>query len=46
MRAFARGVLPGPMARSYLRRFRAYRSRAAEALARADRGDPGDTAAE
>ncbi|MFH9939178.1 lytic transglycosylase domain-containing protein [Streptomyces murinus] len=46
MRAFARGVLPGPMARSYLRRFRAYRSAAAEALARADRGDPGDTAAE
>ncbi|TGZ15294.1 hypothetical protein DV517_02670 [Streptomyces sp. S816] len=46
MRAFARGVPPGPMARSYLRRFRAYRSRAAEALARADRGDPGDTAAE
>ncbi|MFY4722913.1 lytic transglycosylase domain-containing protein [Streptomyces sp. LaBMicrA B280] len=46
MRAFARGVPPGPMARSYLRRFRAYRSRAAEALAMADRGDPGDTAAE
>ncbi|WP_439944566.1 lytic transglycosylase domain-containing protein [Streptomyces sp. BBFR115] len=33
MRAFARGVPPGPMARSYLRRFRAFRSRAAEALA-------------
>ncbi|MFF4173273.1 lytic transglycosylase domain-containing protein [Streptomyces sp. NPDC001744] len=33
MRAFARGVPPGPMARSYLRRFRAYRARAAEVLA-------------
>ncbi|MEW2250559.1 hypothetical protein AB0907_24880 [Streptomyces sp. NPDC006975] len=33
MRAFARGVPPGPMARSYLRRFRAGRWRAAEALA-------------
>ncbi|MFC8173995.1 lytic transglycosylase domain-containing protein [Streptomyces sp. NPDC057242] len=33
MRAFARGVPPGPMARSYLRRFRAHRSRAAEILA-------------
>ncbi|MFI9650725.1 lytic transglycosylase domain-containing protein [Streptomyces sp. NPDC052040] len=33
MRAFARGVPPGPMARSYLRRFRAYRPQAAEALA-------------
>ncbi|WP_454320447.1 lytic transglycosylase domain-containing protein [Streptomyces phaeoluteigriseus] len=32
MRAFARGVPPGPMARSYLRRFRAHRGRAAEAL--------------
>ncbi len=32
MRAFARGVPPGPMARSYLRRFRAARGRAAEAL--------------
>ncbi|MHC3473139.1 lytic transglycosylase domain-containing protein [Streptomyces sp. 7R007] len=32
MRAFARGVPPGPMARSYLRRFRAHRSRAAAAL--------------
>ncbi|MFD7711733.1 lytic transglycosylase domain-containing protein [Streptomyces sp. NPDC059786] len=32
MRAFARGVPPGPMARSYLRRFRAHRDRAAEAL--------------
>ncbi|GAA2277919.1 hypothetical protein GCM10010368_54660 [Streptomyces roseiscleroticus] len=30
MRAFARGVPPGPMARSYLRRFRAHRRRAAE----------------
>ncbi|MFF5187353.1 lytic transglycosylase domain-containing protein [Streptomyces sp. NPDC000345] len=43
MRAFARGVPPGPMARSYLRRFRAYRSRAAEVLA--DRGRPGDAVA-
>ncbi|MFJ3501845.1 lytic transglycosylase domain-containing protein [Streptomyces sp. NPDC090135] len=33
MRAFARGVPPGPMARSYLRRFRAHESRAAEILA-------------
>lgn len=33
MRAFARGVPPGPMARSYLRRFRAHRDRAARALA-------------
>jgi hypothetical protein len=33
MRAFARGVPPGPMARSYLRRFRAHRERAAAALA-------------
>jgi hypothetical protein len=33
MRAFARGVPPGPMARSYLRRFRAYRHRAARILA-------------
>ncbi|MGW9493645.1 lytic transglycosylase domain-containing protein [Streptomyces prasinus] len=41
MRAFARGVPPGPMARSYLRRFRAYRERAAEALA--DGGEPHDT---
>ncbi len=32
MRAFARGVPPGPMARSYLRRFRAYRGRAAAVL--------------
>ncbi|MEU2376142.1 lytic transglycosylase domain-containing protein [Streptomyces misionensis] len=37
MRAFARGIPPGPMARSYLRRFRACRSRAADALT--DRGD-------
>ncbi|MET7287238.1 lytic transglycosylase domain-containing protein [Streptomyces sp. NPDC005573] len=37
MRAFARGVPPGPMARSYLRRFRSHRSRAAEALAEAGR---------
>lgn len=36
MRAFARGVPPGPMARSYLRRLRANRHRAAEALAAAD----------
>ncbi|TWV53677.1 lytic transglycosylase domain-containing protein [Streptomyces misionensis] len=41
MRAFARGVPPGPMARSYLRRFRAHRNRAAEVLA--DRGDPRET---
>ena len=33
MRAFARGVPPGPMARSYLRRLRANRRRSAEALA-------------
>lgn len=33
MRAFARGVPPGPMARSYLRRFRAHRICAAKALA-------------
>ncbi|WP_345655296.1 lytic transglycosylase domain-containing protein [Streptomyces siamensis] len=33
MLAFARGVPPGPMARSYLRRFRAHRSRATAALA-------------
>lgn len=33
MRTFARGVPPGPMARSYLRRFRAYRPRAAQVLA-------------
>ncbi|MFG3206665.1 lytic transglycosylase domain-containing protein [Streptomyces sp. NPDC048192] len=38
MRAFARGVPPGPMARSYLRRFRAHRIRAAKALA--DCGTP------
>ncbi|MGW3340076.1 lytic transglycosylase domain-containing protein [Streptomyces sp. NPDC001009] len=37
MRAFARGVPPGPMARSYLRRFRACRSRAADALAEGGR---------
>ncbi|MFD7304970.1 transglycosylase SLT domain-containing protein [Streptomyces pharetrae] len=43
MQAFARGVPPGPLARSYLRRFRAYRSRAAEALA--DCGRPGDAVA-
>ncbi|MFI9810009.1 lytic transglycosylase domain-containing protein [Streptomyces sp. NPDC052301] len=40
MRAFARGVPPGPMARSYLRRFRACRNRAAEVLA--DRGERSD----
>ncbi|MEU3099266.1 lytic transglycosylase domain-containing protein [Streptomyces sp. NPDC006967] len=40
MRAFARGVPPGPMARSYLRRFRVHRERAAEALA--DVGEPRD----
>lgn len=43
MRAFARGVPPGPMARSYLRRFRAYRGRAAEILAEC--GRPGDARA-
>ncbi|MEW2078918.1 transglycosylase SLT domain-containing protein [Streptomyces sp. NPDC013433] len=43
MQAFARGVPPGPLAWSYLRRFRAYRSRAAEALA--DCGRPGDAVA-
>ncbi|MEU0674601.1 lytic transglycosylase domain-containing protein [Streptomyces sp. NPDC006172] len=42
MRAFARGIPPGPMAQGYLRRFRANRSRAAEALAH--RGTPGDAA--
>ncbi|MEU4658321.1 lytic transglycosylase domain-containing protein [Streptomyces sp. NPDC023723] len=36
MRAFARGVPPGPMARSYLRRFRTHRGRAAAALAAAE----------
>lgn len=40
MRAFARGVPPGPMARSYLRRYRAHQERAAEALGRA--GTPHD----
>ncbi|MFR0355064.1 transglycosylase SLT domain-containing protein [Streptomyces sediminimaris] len=44
MRAFARGVPPGPMARSYLRRFRAHRSRAAAVLANG--GRPRGTAAE
>ncbi|OIJ62578.1 hypothetical protein [Streptomyces mangrovisoli] len=39
MRAFARGVPPGPMARSYLRRFRGHRRRAAAVLA--DIGGPG-----
>ncbi|GAA2779530.1 hypothetical protein GCM10010521_68340 [Streptomyces rameus] len=39
MRAFARGVPPGPMARSYLRRLRANRRRAAEALAGLDAAD-------
>ncbi|MFE9401424.1 transglycosylase SLT domain-containing protein [Streptomyces sp. NPDC006530] len=43
MRAFARGVPPGPMARSYLRRFRAYRGRAAAALEAG--GRPHDAAA-
>ncbi|MEV7203387.1 lytic transglycosylase domain-containing protein [Streptomyces griseoluteus] len=37
MRAFARGVPPGPMARSYLRRYREYRGRAADALAEGGR---------
>ncbi|MFF8633928.1 lytic transglycosylase domain-containing protein [Streptomyces pilosus] len=37
MRAFARGVPPGPMARSYLRRFRTNRRLAAESLADGDR---------
>ncbi|NEY31298.1 lytic transglycosylase domain-containing protein [Streptomyces sp. PRKS01-65] len=44
MRAFARGVPPGPMARSYLRRFRAHRGRAAGILA--DRDLPRDAAAD
>ncbi|MEV0211606.1 transglycosylase SLT domain-containing protein [Streptomyces sp. NPDC050788] len=35
MRAFARGVPPGPMARSYLRRFRDNRDRAASTLGKA-----------
>ncbi|WSQ11395.1 lytic transglycosylase domain-containing protein [Streptomyces sp. NBC_01231] len=43
MRAFARGVPPGPLARSYLRRFREHRSRAAEILA--DCGKPRDAVA-
>ncbi|MFG3281297.1 lytic transglycosylase domain-containing protein [Streptomyces sp. NPDC048111] len=37
MRAFARGVPPGPMARSYLRRYRTYRGRAAAALESVER---------
>ncbi|QKW25245.1 lytic transglycosylase domain-containing protein [Streptomyces seoulensis] len=45
MRAFARGVPPGPMARSYLRRYRAYRGRAAEALTDSGDGAPRDTVA-
>lgn len=36
MRAFARGVPPGPMARSYLRRLRAHWPRAAGAVAEPD----------
>lgn len=44
MRAFARGVPPGPMARSYLRRLRAGRPRVAEALA--GRDDATDVAAD
>ncbi|MFB7509872.1 lytic transglycosylase domain-containing protein [Streptomyces broussonetiae] len=44
MRAFARGVPPGPMARSYLRRFRAHRSQAAKALA--DSATPSEPPAE
>ncbi|MFJ5264741.1 lytic transglycosylase domain-containing protein [Streptomyces sp. NPDC088387] len=36
MRAFARGVPPGPLARSYLRRFRTYRGRAAQVIAKHD----------
>ncbi|MEU0007177.1 lytic transglycosylase domain-containing protein [Streptomyces sp. NPDC006314] len=40
MRAFARGVPPGPMARSYLRRLRANRRRAAEALPATGRPHP------
>ncbi|WP_051813488.1 hypothetical protein [Streptomyces sp. NRRL S-340] len=40
MRAFARGVPPGPMARSYLRRLRAHWPRAARAVAEED-GSPG-----
>ncbi|WP_307123418.1 lytic transglycosylase domain-containing protein [Streptomyces sp. B1I3] len=43
MRAFARGVPPGPMARSYLRRFRTYRGRAADVLA--GRSRPRETVA-
>ncbi|MFJ8098293.1 lytic transglycosylase domain-containing protein [Streptomyces griseofuscus] len=42
MRAFARGVPPGPMARSYLRRFRAYRAPAVKALT--TRHEPDDAA--
>ncbi|MEV6840115.1 lytic transglycosylase domain-containing protein [Streptomyces sp. NPDC051133] len=44
MRAFARGVPPGPMARSYLRRFRHHRSRSAKALAAC--GTPSESAHE
>ncbi|MFJ3231140.1 transglycosylase SLT domain-containing protein [Streptomyces sp. NPDC086787] len=40
MRAFAHGVPPGPMARSYLRRLRANWQRAAEALRDADPATP------
>ncbi|MGP2437272.1 lytic transglycosylase domain-containing protein [Streptomyces sp. JW3] len=40
MRAFARGVPPGPLARSYLRRFRTHRDRAAAALAAAGHRNP------
>ncbi|MDF3298887.1 lytic transglycosylase domain-containing protein [Streptomyces tropicalis] len=41
MRAFARGVPPGPMARSYLRRLRDNWSVAADAVARAPEEAPG-----
>ncbi|WP_225823874.1 lytic transglycosylase domain-containing protein [Streptomyces naphthomycinicus] len=44
MRAFARGVPPGPMARSYLRRFRVHRNRAAKVLAAC--GTPSEPAPE
>ncbi|MFJ3492043.1 lytic transglycosylase domain-containing protein [Streptomyces sp. NPDC086091] len=41
MRAFARGVPPGPMARSHLRRLRAHRRHAEKALAGAPSGHAG-----
>ncbi|MEU1077066.1 MULTISPECIES: lytic transglycosylase domain-containing protein [unclassified Streptomyces] len=42
MRAFARGVPPGPMARSYLRRYRTYQGRAAATLRRFEQEASGE----